>query len=464
MVKIEEVRGTEENLVLSCLCLDTDVLTRVVDMLPANPFPSKFSNIIYSWCVNHYREFKEAPGGVALTAIYSEWASTVDEATSSLVGKFLASLVPVQLNIDYAVALAERIVVRHSAKQLADKVQAALANGNVDAATSVIKTWQPPTLTASIDFIDPINDTSVIASSHAEANYEPLIKFKEGTPIARWFGPTLHRDALVVLCGADKAGKSSHLTNLCQRGLLQGKRVAFFSLGDLSTPQMLKRWTTGFLGKPERSGIIRIPTSIKYENKEFLVDYEHKDIPSEYSIDEAVAAWDKLKDPNGECRLRFIDKPARTMTVEDIHKTLLGWGAKGWTPDIIGIDYVALIGFSRGFDKQHEALDHIWAKLRAISSEFKSLVLTASQVNSESYQANNYWLTQASFSGSKSIWAHSNACIGLNATTLEREQQITRMNWIVLRERNYLSQLPSPYVASASCPSIGRFHLISSFI
>lgn len=463
-MKVTEVKGTEEQLALVALCLDTEVLSRVVDALPENPFAAKVSNVVYGWCRKHFAEYKEAPGAVSLTAIYAEWASTADEANSSLVGKFLASLSPTQLNPDYAVSLIERLVVRHSAKQLADRVQAALANGNVQAATDTIKTWQPPTLTADVDYLDPINDPSIIAQSHTAASYEPLIKFKEGTAISRWFGPTLHRDALVVLCGADKSGKSSHLTNLCQRALLQGKRVAFFNLGDLSTEQMLKRWTTGFVGKSEFAGKIKIPTSMKYANKEFSLEYLEKYQTSAYTTDEASEAWDKLKDPSGDCRIRFITRPARTMTVEDLHKTLLGWANKGWVPDVIGIDYAALLGFSRGFEKSHEAIEHVWSKLRAISSEFKSLVLTASQVNADAYHGSTYWLTQSSFTGSKSIWAYANACLGLNATVTERDQQITRMNWIVLRERNYLSQLPSSYLAVGGAPLLGRFHLISEFI
>ena len=143
---------------------------------------------------------------------------------------------------------------------------------------------------------------------------------------------------------------------------------------------------------------------------------------------------------------------------------LATWSSQGWTPDVIGVDYAALLKPSRGFDEQHEALDHIWASLRAIASEYKALVLSASQVNADAYKGNTYWLNQSHFSGSKSLWAHCNAAIGLNFTVPERDQQLTRMNFIVIREREYLSDLPSQFLAVAGTPAIGRFHTISEFI
>lgn len=463
-MQIEQIEGSEERLAIASLCLDTDVLSKVAPNLPPNPFSSKVSNVVLGWCLSHYAQFQQAPGAATLTAIYSEWANTADDGTKSLVGKFLASLTPVQANADYILVLIERIVTKNSAKQLADKVTAALSNGDLQAATDVIRGWKPPLLTSMSDYVDPINDPSVVVDAYEKANYEPLIRFPEGSAIARWFGPTLHRDGFVVLCGADKAGKSSHLAALCQRALVQGKRVAYLNVGDMSGPQVIKRWSTAFVGKPTMAMKYRIPTAISYKDKEFSLEYQERVATSGYSKDDAIAAWAKLKDESGECRLRLVSKPNNSITVEEFHAMLLGWANTGWVPDVIGIDYAALFARSRGFDKTHEALDHIYKVLRGISSEFKCLLLTASQVNAESYSANTYWLGMSNFASSKSLWAHVTAALGINHTAQERQQQVTRFNWIVIREREYLSELPSQFLAVAGCPSIARFHTLSSFI
>jgi hypothetical protein len=461
---IKQFSGAEEQLAITCLCLDTSVLAKVAGKIPQGAFSSRWANTVAGWCLNHFKEFHEAPGAVAITAIYSQWAESADEATGALVGKFLAGLSPVEVSTDYAVELIGSLVSKAAIKQIIEKSQAALSNGNHQAAWDLVQAAKPPQLSQDQCYIDPINDTSSIEEAYDKANYEPLIRFPEGTAISRWLGPTLHRDALVVLCGADKAGKSSHLACLCQRGLVQGKRIAFFNLGDLSMDQMLKRWSTAIVGRPAFACNYKIPTDLKYKDKEFSLNYQERASSSAYSKDEAVAAWQKLRDPSGESRLRMVTKPVGSLTVEDIHAALTTWANQGWTADIIGLDYAALLASSRGLDKRHEALDHIWARLRAISTEFKALVLTASQVNADAYQGTSYWLNQSHFSGSKGIWSHCNAAIGLNITATERDQQVTRMNWIVLREREYLSGLPSSYLAVAGTPAIGRFHLISEFI
>lgn len=463
-MQVEQVRGSDERIAITTLCLETEVLAKVCDRIPPGAFGSKWANLVASWCLRHYKEFQEAPGPTALTAIYSQWSQSAGEAEASLVGKFLASLSPVSVNTDYAVELIGSLVSKGAMKQLLDKGQAALSNGNVQAAWDLIQAAKPPQLAQDQCYVDPINDPAAVSDAYHKANYEPLIRFPEGSAMSRWLGPTLHRDALVVLCGADKAGKSSHLASFCQRAMVQGNKVAYFNIGDLSQFQCMKRWSTALVGRPAFPCKFKIPTSISHKSKEFTLEYQERVASSVYSEDEAIAAWGKLRTESGESRLRMVSKPARTMTVEDMHSILDTWAAQGWVPDVIGIDYMALLGFSRGFEKQHEAFDHTWARLRALASEYKALVLTASQVNADAYQANTYWLNQSHFTGSKGIWSHCNAAIGLNITTTEREQQITRMNFIVLREREYLSDLPSSYLAVAGCPKIGRFHLISSFI
>jgi hypothetical protein len=133
-------------------------------------------------------------------------------------------------------------------------------------------------------------------------------------------------------------------------------------------------------------------------------------------------------------------------------------------PDVVGLDYAALLAPSRATQERHEALDHIWKTLRQISQELKCLLLTAAQTNADAYKVETYWIRKNNFSGSKGIWAHCNAAIGINITEEEKRLQVTRLNFIAQREREYLSNVKSEYIAVAGCPSIGRFHLISEFI
>lgn len=463
-MQIERVDGTDERLAITALCLDTQTLAKIAPLLPPSPFPSKWSNIIAGWCIKHFEQFQEAPGGMTLTALYSEWAIGVDDTIKELVGKFLNSLSPVDINSDYLIELIERLVTRTAAKQLVDKAQNALSNGQLRAATDLIQAWKPPTLSQEADYVSPIRNPSVIGEAFDKAQYAPLITFPAGTPLAEWFGPTLHRDALVVFCGPDKSGKSSHLASLCQRGVIQGKRVAYFNIGDLSQEQALTRWTTAFVGRPTFPCVYKKPTSIEFKEKEFFLKYSDHPAVRGYSRSDGEEAWARLAEQGDPDRLRFISHPANTVTVENIQSTLAAWANKGWVPDIVGLDYAALLAPSKATQERHEALDHIWKTLRQISQEMKCLLLTASQTNADAYKVETYWIRKNHFSGSKGIWAHCNAAIGINVTEDERRKQVARFNFIALREREYLSNVKSEYIAVAGCPSIGRFHLISEFI
>ncbi len=462
-MQIEEVNGSDERLAVTALCLDTATLAKVAPALPENPFPSKWSNRVAAWCVSHYQQFSEAPGPVALTAIYAEWASTADETISQLVGKFLSSLSAIDMNTEYCVDLIERLIRKTATRSIVDKAMAALSNGKLEEAVSAIQGWKPPKIAQDAEFVEPLDDISVIEDAFEKAHYEPLITFKADSAIGRFFGPTLHRDALVVFCGPDKSGKSSHLASLCQRAMVQGKRVAYINIGDLSQEQALKRWTTAFVGRPAYRCKYNLPTEIEYKEKEFSLKYETRLAESGYSMDDAKLAWQRLSELAPK-RLRFVSRPANTMTVEDLRDMLLGWANQGWVADVVGVDYAALLAPSRGIKERHEALDHIWKSLRQISQELKVLMLTASQTNADAYNAATYWITKANFSGSKGIWAHCNAAIGINITNTERRQQVCRFNFIAQREREYMSDLPTEYIAVAGCPHIGRFHLLSEFI
>lgn len=463
-MQVESFDGSDERLAVAACCLQTPVLAKVCQYVQGKPFANGWANLVFGWAAKHYKEFNEAPGPAALTAIFGEWSNTADRTTKALVEKFLSGLQPVDMNTDYCIELIERIVTRNSVKGVVDKATAALSNGEVQRAVEVIQQFTLPSLgVASDNFVNPFENLEVIDDALAETHMEPLIKFPEGTPIAQWLGPTLHRDALVMFLAADKAGKSATLSSCCQRALIQGKRVAMFNLGDLSSQQCLKRWTTAFVGKPIRAGRYRIPNGITIEDNEIKVTFDDRLATNGYSNDEARAAWIKASS-RGECnRLRIVTTPARSFSVSDLGNRLAAWANNGWIPDVLAVDYVGLLARHPELPS-HESIDNDYAQLRAISSKYKILVLGASQAKSSAYAPGARWLSMADFAGSKGILSHSNAVIGIQADVVERQNQACRWNYLVLREAEHLLNLPSRYLAIAGSPAIGRYHLISTFM
>ena len=463
-MQIESFDGSDERLAVAACCLQTDVLAKVCQHAPDKPFANQWANQVFGWAVKHYKQFNEAPGPSALTAIFGEWSATADRTTKALVEKFLSALQPVDMNTDYVVELIERLVTRNTVKGVVDKASAALSNGETQRAVDVIQQFKLPTFGAATDdFVNPFDDEAVIDDALSEAHLEPLIKFPDGSPIAQWLGPTMHRDALVMFLAADKAGKSATLSACCQRALLQGKRVAMFNLGDLSQAQCLKRWTTALVGKPIRAGRYRIPNGITIEDNEIKVTFDDRMATNGYSNEDAKAAWAKAGLRGEQNRLRIVTTPARSFSVADLDNRLAAWANNGWIPDVLAIDYVGLLARNPDLPA-HESIDNDYAQLRAISSKYKILVLGASQAKSSAYAPGARWLSMADFAGSKGILSHSNAVIGIQADVMERQNQSCRWNYLVLREAEHLLNLPSRYLAIAGAPAIGRYHLISTFM
>jgi replicative DNA helicase len=149
---------------------------------------------------------------------------------------------------------------------------------------------------------------------------------------------------------------------------------------------------------------------------------------------------------------------AGTITAKDIANQVTRWADEGWVPEVIVIDYADILGAPIGLREKIEQIDHTWRELRAMSTQMRCLVLTASQSNKEGQTA--WLLNKGNFSDSKTKVAHVTAMIGLNMTESERRQNICRYNYVALREAEFMQDKPA-YVAVAGCTRVGRPSLIS---
>jgi replicative DNA helicase len=134
----------------------------------------------------------------------------------------------------------------------------------------------------------------------------------------------------------------------------------------------------------------------------------------------------------------------------------------GWIPEIIVLDYAELLAKHPNAKDEIESTNLNWRDLRAMSTNWHCLVLTASQTNASGY--GSWVIGREQFSGSKAKLAHATAIIGISITELERTNQVCRFNFVVQREAEYMSDLPGRMVAVAGCPRIGRMHLASAWV
>ncbi len=464
-MQVQEYKGTDERVAIASICLNDDILSKVVHILEDCPFSSKAGNIIASWCKKHFEQYSCAPGVAGLTAIHGEWVTTTgSKADGETIGSLLRSLPSdLSMSVEYAVDLISKCVLRAKMKAYADNILGAISQGKLEAAAQTFESFQrPETKENGADGIFLLEQLDDIDEVLNKTNAGSLIKFPERLKaMGEFFGPTLCRDGFVSFVAPEKGGKSTHLAALACMAVTQGLRVAYFNLGDLSEDQYRKRFYTPFARRPAVPSKYKIPKSLKYEDKEPKVEFSQRYEPTGYTADDVRAAIIQHQGTDAK-RFRLKTSPAGKMTIFDVRHFIMKWANEGWCPDIIAIDYADILGYPPGVKEKKDFIDISWREMRAMSTEFHSLVLTATQSNKDGYSA--WTLGMENFSGGKEKNAHVTAMIGLNMTQTERRMQTCRMNMVALREADYLTQLPGQIIGVSGCTLVGHPHIISTWI
>ena len=257
---------------------------------------------------------------------------------------------------------------------------------------------------------------------------------------------------------------SFFLLDMAIRAVQQGKRVAYFEVGDMSQTQVMMRLIQRLSARPKKQKVIKIPERIEFDKKfNADVSFYCKDIKTPLSADAAVkklARFGKsLDDAFGSDvhgLLRLSCHPSGSMSVIGIESRLDAWERAGWLPDIVVIDYADILAPIDGRQEKRYQVDETWKRLRGLSQKRHICVITASQADAASYRVKT--LDKSNFSESKTKLAHVNAFIGINALADEKEKQLRRLNFIVRREEAY-SEQECLYVAG--CLAIGNPMMIS---
>lgn len=448
--------GNEERVAVAAICLNDGVLAKTVSLLSGQPFASKHASIVAGWCRDHFEQYSRAPGVVGLTAIHSEWiGSTGSKADGEAIAKLLESLpASLDVSVEYSVDLIARCILKANLKRTADNVLGALSQNKLESAAQLVESFQrPETKENGADGCYIFEQIDDIEEVFQETNTGSLIKFPEKLKELRdFFGPTLSRDALVAFLAPEKSGKSTMLAGLAIRAAMQGHRVAFLNLGDLSPRQYKRRIYTGIMGRPSTPCRFYLPQKIAYKDKELEIErQEVRDLG--YTVEELKETIQKFQGADSR-RFRLCSYPAGQLSVRDIQHKLETWIKEGWVPDVLVVDYADILSNPLGVKEKIDAINENWQSLRAISTQYHMLVLTATQATRAGYSS--WLLNKADVSDSKTKTAHCTSLFGINLTDVERRHQTCRLNPIALREAEYMAENPSSVVAVAGCHQIGR--------
>jgi len=456
-MRIEKRDGSDERKILTAMIVSRSVLSRITTKWDGKLFKSKWSNLVGNWCIKFFKRFDDAPAK-SIEGLFEKWASkTEDNKTIDLIEKFLAGLSSAydggDINTNYIVDLAGSYFNRVGVRKLVTSVEASLDNGDLEEGLQTVENFKKIEIGSKMA-VDVMQDDEALRAAF-EAQKEALIRFPGD--LGKFFGNSFCRDSLIAFLGPEKRGKTWWLLDVAWRAMLQRRRVALFEVGDMSQDQVMQRLVVRASRQPLRGSKIKYPTHIERKKKDQYANCElvEKKFKTELTWQAAKKARDKI------CKTRIKSKnpylklschPNSTISVAGIEAELASWELnEGWVPDVIVIDYADILHMPGGGDDERSKINHAWMALRALSQKLHCCVVTATQADAASYT--QYIIRRSNFSGDKRKLAHVTGMIGINQTAEEKEDQIQRLNWVVLREREFSE---NRCVHVAGCLAIGN--------
>jgi hypothetical protein len=480
-----------ERRIITGLIVSTDYIQQVYPIWQPRLLESPTAKILASWCIEYYDSYGKAPGrdieGIytqklreGLSKDRAEW---IEDVLADLSDDYDRG----NFNVQYLVDQTRQYFQERHLLLFANDIKGELDAGNVTQAAELASGYTSIT-TQSQSSIDPFsNEARSVVRQAFEEREKPLVRFPKA--LGEFWNRELVRGAFVALLGPEKRGKTFMLMEIAIRAVRSGCNVVFFQAGDMTEKQQIRRlaiYLTKRSDDERYCGTLFLPTVDCVYNQDDSCDKEirecdfglknyqpemtyealveayeeHPDYRACHNCDDIKGAvWLTRRGPvqrldwkQAYKALRAFGKkyPTRfklssyangTLSVMEIKALLNVWERQErFVPDVIVIDYIDILApdpdFSR-MDFRHRR-NELWQRLRNLSEERHSLVVTATQAAASSY--GKEILRLSDFSEDKRVYAHVTAMYGLNQTEEEKQIGIMRINEMVVREADYSSK------------------------
>ncbi len=440
-MRVEKKNSGEERLILIGMIVDITVLGRISSKWQRSMFKSKWANIIANWCISFYRKYDDVPMN-QIESIFESWASETDnKQVIALVEKFLDSLseeyesLQEESNSDYVIDRAGEYFNRVKIERLTETIQGDIDRGKVTEAINHTTSFNQIEMGVG-EGINILQDTEAIKKAFKKKG-EALIQYPGD--LGEFFKGALERDSFIAFMGPDKVGKSFWLIDIAYRAMLQRKRVAFFEAGDASEDQIMRRLLTRVVYRPLYSGSIKYPVGIDIDNEGAAeITTEKRKYRKNVSWRDAKKACKEImrkRIKSKKSYFRLSCHPNSTLSIKGIQSIIQNWIREDWIPDVIVIDYADILNMDHPGLEGREQIGETWKRLRSLSQIFHCLVITGSQTDASAYKVDI--ITRSNFSDDKRKLAHVTGMVGINVSDKEKEDGVTRLNWVVLRERAF---------------------------
>lgn len=429
--------GVEGRLVLTGMVTSNQVLGAISNKWESpGLFDAPHMNRLGHWCVTHYRKFAEAPGR-QIQNYYARWSQTGgrDKQEVKSLDSFLGSLSDEykrakRVQSDYVISVAADLFNRIKAREKIKAVEALLERGDVDKA--IVELEKPAKLEmAEEDLTFALEDQAALRTAF-EKKVDVLVKYPGAA--GDFFKNRLRRGGFVAFVGPDKSGKSFWLLDIAWRAMEQGRKVAYFEVGDLSREDVYLRLAARSTGKPIDTEPYQYPVSVDPpQDGRIMVTWDSRKEEKELSVGRVLKSFESRVAKFGEKSLALSVSPADSLSVNGIVQKLNRLRAtQSWAPDVVVIDYADILAPINGTAETRDQINKTWKAMRALSMSHSCLVVTASQSDADAYSRE--LMSMANFSEDKRKNAHVTAMIGINRDDDEREDGRFRLNFPVARE------------------------------
>lgn len=502
-IQIEEIDNSIESLILTGMIVSKDFLQEMSVLYQSHLIEIPFVRTVAGWCLDYWQQYQKAPG-IHIQDIYNSHARKgMDEDQAEMIEDYLSSISreyekerAEKFNVNYLLSQTEARFKERSLLHLSEDIKTALSQGKTEDAELLQANYKRVERPLS-NGVNPFTDQAAIADVFE--NEEKNILFTMPGALGKFLGP-VEREALISLMGSEKKGKTWWLMEFGLRAMKARCNVVFFSCGDMSQRQVIRRIYCNLAGasskkegqifmpvldcrlnqenscnRPERScrvGILEGDEKIEYSE---AFDYEictacrksndsnwegaHWKRPenvSRLTWEKAIEVGKKTASRLGKSNFKIATYPNNTINVRGIQNQLDLWErTEGFVADVIIVDYADILAPEDKRKEFRHQQNETWQALRALSQQRSCAVIVATQADADSYDRVS--IGAKNFSEDKRKYGHATMFITLNQTAEEKEEGVMRLGKMFVREDDFTKR----QCTVLQCLDIGKPYLAS---
>ncbi len=230
-MKVEKFPSTERD-ILTSLIVNEQVLSKVHQQMNGDRFlfPSRWSNLIARWCLDHFTKYHTAPKQ-SIQNVFSEWARTakdkeavelIEDLLSSLSGDYKSRAKDFQSNDYWIDRVSKYVGEAQLAKNIKDQ-QDAIDRGDLDEALKIREGFKKIDFSSKTlgNFVkrEEVKETYTYLSEDRS-----LLKFPKA--LGEFLNEGFTRENFIAFVGADKSGKSYWLLEVLWQAVKQRHKVS----------------------------------------------------------------------------------------------------------------------------------------------------------------------------------------------------------------------------------------------